>query len=142
MKYAMLLAVLLVGCSGSEPSQEKKVETARLTNQEAMLNPELVGTTMEGESVTRYRVKALNDDGSCCSGYVHWVYTVGPALSVNTTVHSGKTNHVETLVTVNGKPIDLVQARIQIDAALAAQQKRDLETYRALKSKYEPGEVK
>jgi hypothetical protein len=141
MKYAMLLAALLVGCSGSEPSQEKKFETARLANQEAMLNPEVVGTTTDGESIRRYRIVSPKYDGTCCSSEPHWVYTVGPAVSVSTTVSSGKSSHVETTVTVNGKPIDLVQARIQIDAALAAQQKRDLETYRALKSKYEPMEV-
>lgn len=142
MKYAMLLAILLTGCFSSEPPQEKKLEAARLANQEAMLNPEVIGTTTDGESIRRYRIVAPKYDGTCCSSDLHWVYTVGPTLSVNTTVSSGKSSHVETLVTVNGKPIDLVQARIQIDAALAAQQKRDLETYRALKSKYEPSEAK
>ena len=138
-KLAFILLLALMGCDDSSPEHKRaKLETAIAADKQAFANPTNVGTTADGQPVFRVKVTNVpNNDNECCDYRPHWVYYVGSTMSVNAQVSEGKSSVVRTTVTINGKALDLTQARVQIDAALAEQQKKELETYRELKSKYE-----
>jgi len=133
---SILIISSLTGCVSKEEVQDQTAR-AKIHDDKALFDPELVGNTYDGQKVFRVKIENVPPGCDGCSiGHPHWVYFVGSTLSVNQEVPSGRTSSNEVTVVINGKPVSIVEAKTQIDKLLMDKQEADLKKLRELQAKY------
>src|SRR6478736_444528 len=93
MKYIsiLLLALLLTACDDDERKTEKRDKD----NHYSLRNPEVIGTTFNGQVVYHSTIEVRN------SSYEQHLFFVGPVVTTDTRVSTGKTTRPKVSATIS-----------------------------------------
>jgi hypothetical protein len=116
-----VIALMLSACSGKTTQDDVNKRTAA-QKADAAQQPEFVRNTPDGQPIYRLKITEVPAECEGCTypDKPHWVYYVGTVTTTNQKVSSGKVSRTEVVVLINGAPVELADAKKQIDVALAA----------------------